>query len=272
MQSYGMDVRGALYFYLGKLCNVIRHIHWTLNVHRFAGWLPGAVGICLVSKLRWCVLVRGFVRFPFIGLFDICGGWTKRERRTEEQNIYVCMQYAPLYEARVKFIFMAERMGCKDGKIVVICENFWQMVCLCGCLWCARVIVRVCVFVWICVGQHAQCPNVLSTAYPSRSTQSRTLAHFPMSTSSELFHENHVLLPLCCVKVKHPALCYSVISFAPVQSIKWDGNRIDCIGCDCVVVPPNIGWCEREPANASNKRDHTMMLQSVLRVRKSFVR
>lgn len=120
-----------------------------------------------------CADFRGFRSL----VYSMSCGWTKRERSAEEKHLCV-----HLYEARVKFIFMAERMGCKDGRIVVICENFGK--------WYVHVVVfRVifCVCVWGSTRNAPTCSGRI--AYPSRSTTSRTLAHFPTSTSSELFHK-----------------------------------------------------------------------------------
>lgn len=233
-----------------------------------------------------------FERFPFIGLFD--AGWNGRsEKRKNERKTYmyrtsecdsvvtawawanVC-EWACMcaHERRVKFIFMAERMGCKDGKIVVICEReFWQMVFLCGCLLCVRVHVRV--YVW---SSTRIAPTVHMSIDISISLRHNDIFQCASLGPSPMLHRStRIFLSSVYQGEWNP-----FVSFAPVQKSAahihqtWDGNRIEC-SIAVTQAPHEPKWCEREhrrvngafassfsmhaqfTENRTLKRDHSMV-------------
>lgn len=138
-------------------------------------------------------------------------------------------------------------MGCKDGKIVVICENFGKMVrvFLCGCLSCVRVCVSE------CVEQHAKCPNM-----------HMTIDIFISLHHNWRFHYVHLLDSFWCsaynILFRFLSIWKNSIlrSFAPVQIKKWDRNRIDSICIECRRCPTihRAIWCERDDAIESHIR------------------
>lgn len=132
---------------------------------------------------------------------------------------------------------MAERMGCKDGKIVVICENF-------GKWYFYVVIFRVPASESVCVcllGSTREAPMAhdVIDIFISLRHIAHTHTHFPLWTSLALsIAQNSTFCFLLAFSRLHSYEKF-IRSFARVQIRKRDGNRT-------FSMPHIRGWCKRE--------------------------